>query len=93
VNPLLTVFGGGGIALAIVAALVLVLAMVNGGGIGSRILGLVFGALGGAGLGLALEQFGILDPTTLIGLVILVIGAVLGLVLPGLLNRGSGLPA
>ncbi len=91
VNPLLTVFGGGGVAAAIVGALVLLLTMLNGGGIGSRIVGLIFGALGGLGLALAAEQFGILDPTTLAGLVILVVAAVLGLLLPGILNRGPKL--
>ncbi len=88
VNPLLTVFGGGGVAVAVIGALVLLLTMLNGGGFGSRIVGLVFGALGGLGLALALEQFGILDPTTLVGLAILGVAAVLGLLLPGLLNRG-----
>ena len=87
VNPLLTAFGGGGAALAIVGMIVLLLTAMNGGGIGSRILGLLFGAVGGAGLGLALEQFGIVDPTTFIGLLILALGAVLGLIVPGLLNR------
>lgn len=93
VNPLLTVFGGGGIAAAIIGALVLLLTMLNGGGFGSRIVGLLFGALGGLGLALALEQFGILDPTALIGLAILGVAAVLGLLLPGLLNRGPKLAA
>ena len=89
VNPLTTVLGGGGVAAAVVGLLVLLAAMFRGGGIGSRLIGAIFGALGGAGLGLALAQFGILDATSLIGLAIVVVAAVLGLLVPGLLHRGA----
>jgi hypothetical protein len=89
VNPALTALGGGGIGALVLGALVLLGTMFLGGGILSRIVGLVFGALAGLGLALALEQFGILDPTTFIGLVIAIVGAVLGLILPGTFHKGA----
>ena len=89
VNPLLTVLGGGGIAAAVIGLLVLLAGARGAGGGGSRFVGLIFGFLGGCGLGLALEQFGVLDSTQPIGLVIGVVGAVLGLLLPGRLASRS----
>ena len=89
VNPIMTALGGGGIGALVVGALVVLGTMFLGGGILSRIVGVLFGALGGVGLALALEQFGILDPTSFIGLVIAVIGAVLGLILPGTFHKSS----
>ncbi len=89
VNPAMTALGGGGIGALVVGLLVLLGTMLLGGGILSRIVGLVFGILAGLGLALALEQFGILDPTTFIGLGIAIAGGVLGLILPGTLHRGS----
>jgi hypothetical protein len=83
VNPLLTVFGGGGVLLAVVGALVLLWALRAPASCLSRVLAGLFGLLGGAGLGLALEQFGILDPTTYLGLGVAVVGLLLGLALPG----------
>lgn len=88
VNPLLTGLGGGGIALAVLGAVLLLVAMRSGGGIGSRLAGVLFGGLGGAGLGVSLAQFGILDPASIIGLGVAGAGALLGLLVPGLLNRG-----
>jgi len=90
VNPLLTVLGGGGMALAAIGVIVLMAAMVNGGGPASRIVGLVFGLVGAGGLGLAFEQLDILDPQSFMGLAMLVGGALLGTVVPGLLNRNRG---
>ena len=81
-NPLLTVFGGGGLLLALLGLLAIMGARAEAGW-GSRILALVLGGLGGLGLGLALEHFGVLDPTQPIGLGIAVIAAVLGLLLAG----------
>jgi hypothetical protein len=88
VNPLFTALGGGGVLLAVIGLLVLLTAMRTGGGGGSRIVGLIFGLLGGAGLGLALAQFAVLAPDSIIGLVIAGIGALVGLLTPGIL-RGS----
>lgn len=83
VNPVLTVLGGGGILLALIGLIVIVLGARSGGGCLTRLLSGLFGGLGGAGLGLALEQFGILDPRSFVGLGMLVVGALLGLALCG----------
>ena len=63
VDPALTALGSGRIGALVLAALVLLGTMFLGGGILSRIVGVLFGVLGGVGLALALEQFGIIDPT------------------------------
>jgi hypothetical protein len=83
VNPLLTVLGGGGILLALLGLVAIILAARSSGGGLLRLLAAVFGGLDGAGLGLALEQFGFLDPRLLIGLVIAIGGALAGFVLAG----------
>ena len=57
------------------------------GGAVRRVVADMFGALGGAGLGLALEQFGVTDPTSPVGLVLILAGLVLGLLLTGLPGR------
>jgi hypothetical protein len=90
VNPLLTALGGGGIAIAVIAALLLFLAMRGGGGIGSRIVMLVIGVVGGAGLGLALAQFGVLSPDSIVGLVVPIAGGAVGLLTPGALHGSGG---
>jgi hypothetical protein len=86
VNPLMTVFGGGGMAAGLVGLVTIGLAMFLGGGLLSRLLAGLFGGLGGLGLALGLEQFGILDPTSTIGLFVVVLGLVAGAFLPGLLH-------
>lgn len=89
VNPLMTVLGGGGVVAGLVGAAVVVSGLFLGGGLLSRLLGGLFGGLGGVGLALALQQFGVLDPTTLIGLVIPGVGLVAGVGLPGLLHSSG----
>jgi hypothetical protein len=86
VNPLFTLFGGGGLAVAVIGALIVLLAMRMGGGIGSRIAGLVFGLLGAAGLGLAMAQFAIVPADSIVGLMIAMVGGAVGLLTPGLLH-------
>jgi hypothetical protein len=82
VEPYMTALGGGGIAAAVVGlGLVLLTAAGKlGKGVISGIAGALFGLIGGAGLGLALEQFGVVDPTSLVGAAIAVASAVVGLV-------------
>ena len=86
VNPLFTLLGGGGVAIAVICTLIVLLTMRMGGGIGSRIVGLLFGGLGATGLALALAQFAIVPADSIIGLTIALVGGVVGLVTPGLLR-------
>ena len=90
VNPLFTLLGGGGILIAIVALLIILGLSRGGGGCLSRLMGGAFGLLGGTGAALAGEQFGMLDPTQLIGLIIAVAAGVVGFFLPGLFGGGGG---
>lgn len=83
VNPLLTILGGGGLALAILGLLVVLWTARRGSGCGMTLIGGVAGALAGLGLALLLEQLGVIDPTTFIGLALVVLGALLGLFLGG----------
>lgn len=83
VDAVTTAMGGGGIVAAVVGYLVVLLLATGklGKGFIQAVVGLVFGFLGGAGLGLALEQFEVTDPTSFIGLVIAIVSAVIGLIL------------
>lgn len=82
VNPLFTALGGGGLIAVILGLLALLLAA-RSGGWGSRMVAFVFGALGGLGLGLMLEQFGAIDPTQPISLIIAAVVAIIGLLVAG----------
>ena len=93
VNPILTVLGGGGLLLALIGLLALVMSARSSGGGGARVLAFLFCGLGGLGLGLALEQFGILDPTQPISLIIAVVAALLGVLICGRLASRSAAPA
>lgn len=89
VDPLFTLLGGGGILVALVSILILIGLSRGGGGCLPRIVGGAFGLLGGTGAALAGEQFGILDPTQVIGLVIAIAAGVVGFLVPGIFG-GSG---
>jgi len=89
VNPLLTLLGGGGLVLALIGLLAVLMGARSGGGMGARILAAIFGGLGGAGLGLALEQFAVLDPTSFVGLGLAIVGLLLGFILAGRMGRGA----
>lgn len=89
VNPLFTALGGGGALLAVIGFLVVLALMRGDGGTSRRIVGGLFGLLGGIGAALALEQFGAIDATEPIGLFVAIGAAVLGLLLPGLLGGGD----
>lgn len=93
VNPLLTAFGGGGLVLALVGLLAIAMGARSSAGMAGRLLVAIVGALGGAGLGLALEQFGVLDPTSFMGLGLVGLGFVLGLVLHGRMAPRPLMPA
>ena len=89
VNPLLTVLGGGGVAAAVIGLLAVLLMTRGGSGILKRLFDALFGAIGGIGAALALEQFDVIDPTEIIGLLIVLIAAAIGFLTTGIFGRGS----
>jgi hypothetical protein len=92
VNPLFTALGGGGLLLALIGLLAILMAARSRGDTGAKVGAFIFGGLGGLGLALALEQFGVLDPTVPIGLGIALVGALFGLFMAGRF-RSPGAPA
>lgn len=90
VNPLFTILGGGGILIAVVALLILIALSRGGGGCFPRLVGGAFGFLGGCGAALAGEQFGVLDPTQILGLIIAIAAALVGFFIPGIFGGGGG---
>jgi hypothetical protein len=86
VNPLLTLLGGGGLILLILGLIVVFIGARSDGGCLMQILDALFGGLGGAGLGLTLEQLGILDPTVPFGLGLALLLAILGFLATGRLH-------
>jgi hypothetical protein len=88
VDALFTVLGGGGLALAILALAVILMAT-RSKGCAPKLLATIFGGLGGIGLGLSLEQFQVINPTTPVGLAIVVVGALLGFFLSGIFGPGG----
>jgi hypothetical protein len=89
VNPLLTVLGGGGAALAVIGLLAVLVMLRGGKSFARRVLDALFGLFGGLGLALALEQFGVLDPTQMIGLFIVIGAAIVGLLSTGIVGGGD----
>lgn len=87
VNALTTLLGGGGIALFVIALVVMIFGARSGGGCLWLLIDGLFGAAGGAGLALALTQFGLLDPTQVYGLAFPVVGAVAGFGTCGRMHR------
>ena len=53
----------------------------------ARVVGMVVGVVAGLGLGLLLQQGAILDPANIFGLLFPAGGALLGLIVPGMLHR------
>jgi hypothetical protein len=86
VNPAATVFGGGALAAAAIGLLGILLGTRLSGKTSTRVFVGIIGLLGGIGAAVAAAQFGILDPTQPIGLVLPVIGAVAGFGLCGTLR-------
>jgi hypothetical protein len=78
VNPVFTVFGGGGLILFVIGLIGLLLLARSGEGCFLMGIAIVLGLLGGAGLAVALGQFGALDATSPVGLVFPIVGAVAG---------------
>jgi hypothetical protein len=89
VNPVFTLLGGGGLILALIGLIALLLFSRSRGGCLNRILDAFFSGLGGLGAALALEQFEVLDPTQLYGLFIVIGAAILGFVTCGIFGGGD----
>jgi hypothetical protein len=86
-NPLTTVAGLVGLGLAVVGGLGVLWVAFRGPG-GAPLWGVILGLLLGAGVGVLLQQFSILYPTTVVALIALGGGAALGLLL-GVLGRSG----
>jgi hypothetical protein len=86
VSPAATVLGGGALAAAAIGLLGILLGTRLSGRTSTRVFVGIVGLLGGIGAAVAAAQFGILDPTQPIGLVLPVIGAVAGFGLCGTLR-------
>lgn len=84
--PVATVVGGGGLGLAILG-LLLILVAARTGGFGGRFVGLIGGLLAGAGISLALTQFEAIRPDSIIGLVVVIAGVLIGILLGGSMAR------
>jgi len=78
VNPILTVFGGGGLLLFVVCLIAIGLLARSSGGCFLLGVAVLFGLLGGAGLAIALGQFGLVDATSPVGLAFPIVGGVVG---------------
>jgi hypothetical protein len=89
VDPLFTALGGGGIILALIGLLAMLLFARSEGGCLNRVLSSIFGGLTGVGIGLAGEQFEFLDPTQPLGLFLVVGLAIVGFVTCGALGGGE----
>jgi hypothetical protein len=87
-DPLTTVAGLVALGVTVVGGLGLLWVAFRGPG-GAPVWGLILGLLLGVGVGVLLQQYSILYPTTIVAIVALGGGAALGLVL-GLLGRGVG---
>jgi hypothetical protein len=83
VNPLLTVLGGGGLAVGILGLVLVLLSARMGSGFATSLMAMIFGGLGGIGFALFLEQMGVLDPRSYLGLGIGALGVLLGFILGG----------
>jgi hypothetical protein len=56
----------------------------------ARVVGMIVGFLAGLGVGLLLQEAATLDPANALGLAFPVVGAVIGLVVPGVFRRRPG---
>jgi hypothetical protein len=89
VQVVFTVFGGGGLFVALVGLLGMLMFARGERGVANRVVSAILGGLAGIGLGLAGEQFAVLDPTQPIGLFLVIGLAVVGFLTAGILGRGG----
>lgn len=83
-NPLTTVAGGVGLGLTVIGAIGLALVGLRGGGGWPLAAGPLLGLIGGLGVGVLLQQYGLVYPTRGVAIVELAAGVALGLGIPGL---------
>ena len=91
-DPLYTLLGGGGLALAVLGGLLVLRTMRGSKGILKRLLDTIYGLLGGAGGALAATQFELIDGTSPIGLVIVIGAGAFAFLTCGLLGGGKKKP-
>ncbi len=89
VGPLATLAGVLGAIAAVLGIAGLVASLFLSGSGSSRVVAMIVGLLGGLGVGAVLQQAAILDPANLVGLLLPIGGAVIGLFLAGVLRRTS----
>jgi hypothetical protein len=92
VEPLFTILGGGGIILALIGLIAVLLFTRSSGGWMNRVLSAILGGLGGAGGALAAEQFDLIDPTEPIGLFIVIGAAIVGFLTAGMFGPRGAVP-
>lgn len=92
VSPLSTWAGVLGLIAAVLGIIGLVATMFQVPAGAARVVGMVVGVVGGLGIGLVLQEFAILDPANILGLLLPVGGAIVGLVVPGVAYRGRIAP-
>jgi len=88
-DPALTLLGGGGAAIGVIFGLLVLRTMRGGKGFFKRLLDLVYGVIGGAGAALSLEQFGVLDPDSFLGLGLIIAAGLFGWLTCGILGGGK----
>jgi hypothetical protein len=81
-NPLQTVAGWVGLALAAAGILGIVALAFGGSGPGALVLGAIAGVVAALGVTALLQQFAVLYPTQLVALVMLAIGLAVGIAVP-----------
>ncbi|HEY8238840.1 MAG TPA: hypothetical protein VIF63_05345 [Candidatus Limnocylindrales bacterium] len=91
-DPLYTVLGGGGLLLAVIGGLLVLRTMRGGKGLFKRLLDAIYGLVGGLGAALALEQFGYIDPTSVLGLLLVIVAGIFAFLTCGILGGGKKPP-
>jgi hypothetical protein len=93
VNPVVTVLGGGALAVLVIGLIGILLGTRLTPTIGNRVFVAIIGLLGGIAAALAAGQLGILDPTQPVGLVLPLLGLVAGFGLCGTMRQKDLTPA